>query len=62
MIERARLLAATLALVAAFGVPNSARAMPFLCGAVESFLSDINNAPTSGYSYWVLYWLDHCQD
>jgi hypothetical protein len=61
MIKRARLLAATLALAAAFGVPESAQARPILCGAAESFLSDINNAPTAGYSYWIMYWLDHCE-
>lgn len=61
MIKRARLLAAMLALAAPFSVPESAQAMPFLCGAVESYLSDINNAPTGGYSYWVMYWLDHCE-
>jgi hypothetical protein len=61
MIKRARLLAATLALAAAFCAPPSAQARSFMCGAVDAYLSDINNAPNGGYSYWILYWQDYCE-
>ena len=62
MIKRARLLAATLALAAAFSVPESAQARPFMCAAANAYLSDYTEtAPYAGYSYWLMYYQDHCE-
>ncbi len=60
MIKRARLFAAMLVLAGACTVPERADAMPILCRVAESILSDIDNATSSGYSHWILYWLDNC--